>query len=55
MPDHPVRLILLDLTGGRTLAIAIQDVGSPGRARFQALTAEVMPVVESFEFHAPPP
>jgi hypothetical protein len=55
VPGQPVRLILLDLTGGRTLAIAIQDVGTPGPAHFQALVAEVMPVVESFEVHPPAP
>ena len=55
VPHHPIRLILLDLTGGRTLAIAIQDLASPGPDLFQALMEQAMPVVESFEFHGRTP
>jgi hypothetical protein len=54
-PDRPIRLILLDLSGGRVLAIAISDIGPAQPSQFEAHMAEVMPVVESFEFHPPTP
>jgi hypothetical protein len=54
-PDHPVRLILLDLTEGRTLAIAIFEVEPSQPSVFEAHVAEVMPIIESFEFHPPTP
>jgi hypothetical protein len=54
-PDHPVRLILLDLGDGRTMAVAISDIGPAQPSQFEAHMAEVMPVVESFEFHPPTP
>jgi hypothetical protein len=53
--DHPVRLILLDLTGGRTLAIAIFEPEPSQPSVFEAHAAEVMPIIESFEFAAPTP
>ncbi len=54
-PDHPIRLILLDLGDGRTMAIGISDIGPAQPALFDAHMAEVMPVVESFEFRPPTP
>ena len=54
-PDHPVRLILLDLTQGRTMAIVIFEVEPSEPSVFQAHAAEVMPVVESFEFRTSTP
>jgi hypothetical protein len=54
-PDHPLRLILLDLTGGRAIAIALFVVGAAQPALFEEQVAAAMPVVESFEFHAPAP
>ena len=49
--DHPVRVILLDITEGRTLAITIFSDEPTQPSAFGALVADVMPVVESFEFH----
>jgi hypothetical protein len=54
-PDRPLRLILLDLTGGRTMAIAIFEIEPTERSMFEAHVAEVMPIIESFEFHPPTP
>lgn len=54
-PDHPLRLILLDLGGGRTMSIAIQHVGPPQSSPFDEQLAEVMPIIEGFEFQRPPP
>jgi len=54
-PGHPVRLILLDLTGDRTLAIAIFEVEPSQPSVFQAHVAEAMPIIESFDFHPPTP
>jgi hypothetical protein len=53
--DHPVRLILLDLTHGRTMAVAIFEIEPSQPSVFEAHVAEVMPIVESFEFHPPTP
>ena len=53
--DHPVRLILLDLTHGRTVAITIFDPEPSTSAQFDEKVAAAMPVVESFEFSAPSP
>jgi hypothetical protein len=50
-PDRPVRLILLDLTGGRTMAVAIFDIGTSQPSLFNEHVAEVMPIVESLQFH----
>jgi hypothetical protein len=53
--NSPVRLILVDLTGGRTMAVAIFG-GVPSQpAEFEGQASEAMPVVESFEFHPPAP
>ena len=52
-PNRPMRLMLLDLTGGRTLAVAIFEIDPSERSVFEAHAAEVMPIVESFEFHPP--
>jgi hypothetical protein len=54
-PDHPARLILLDITQGRTMAIVIFDLEPTQPAQFEAHVAEVMPIIESFEFHPPTP
>jgi hypothetical protein len=54
-PDQPVRLILLDLTGGRTMAVVIHTFGPSQPGQFRALVAEAMPIVESIEFRAPVP
>jgi hypothetical protein len=53
--DSPVRLILLDLTGGRTMAVAIYGGGPAQPAKLEEQVADAMPVIESFEFHAPTP
>ncbi len=53
--DSPVRLILLDLTGGRTMAIAVFSGGPSQPSEFEAQAGEAMPVIESFEFHQPVP
>ncbi len=54
-PDHPLRLILLDLTDGRTLAIAIVGFDPSQASSFEAQVAEAMPIIESLEFHQPKP
>ncbi len=43
-----MRLILLDIGGGNTVAIAVDDTASP--SRFDALLTQAMPIIESFEF-----
>lgn len=53
--DRPMRIILLDLMDGRTMAVIISDGGPTLPSVFQAHVTEAMPVVESFEFHAPAP
>lgn len=45
------RLILLDVPDGQTLAIIIGDASVP--SRFDDLVNRAMPIVTSFEFHAP--
>jgi hypothetical protein len=52
---NPLRLILLDLTNGRTMSIAIFGVEPSQSSQFEAQVAEAMPVIESFEFHPPVP
>ena len=54
-PDSPFRLILLDLTGGRTLAIAIFSGGPLEASSLDEHVADAMPIIESFEFHPPRP
>ena len=49
-PDHPLRLILLDLADGRTMAVAIFDVGPIQPSPFEEQVASVMPIIESFQF-----
>jgi hypothetical protein len=51
-PDHPVRLILLDLAQGRTMAIAIYDVEATQPSQFEAHVAEAMPIVESLDLRS---
>ena len=54
-PDRPFRLILLDLTGGRTLAIAVFSGGPLEASELDEHAAEAMPIIESLEFHPPTP
>ncbi len=54
-PDSPFRLILLDLTGGRTLAIAVFSGGPLEASELDEHAAEAMPIIESLEFHPPTP
>ncbi len=54
MPDHPLRLILLDLTGGRTMAVAIVDIGPGKLLPFEEEVAAAMPIIESFQFPTAP-
>jgi len=49
------RLILLDLTGGRTMAVAVFDAGPSQPSQLDEQVAGAMPVIESFEFHPPTP
>lgn len=48
--DHPLRLIVLGVADGRTMAIAIFDVGPAQPSAFQVDVAAVMPIIESFKF-----
>jgi hypothetical protein len=54
-PGHPVRLILLDLTEGRTLAVVVFNLEPSQPKAFEELLTDVMPIVESFQFHASTP
>jgi hypothetical protein len=53
--DHPLRLILLDLGGERTMAIVVFGPEPSQPSAFEKQVAEVMPIIESFEFRAPMP
>jgi len=53
--DSAIRLILLDLTNGRTLSIAIFKPDASSASPFEEQVAVAMPVIESFEFRAPAP
>jgi hypothetical protein len=54
-PDGSFRLILLDLTGGRTMAVAVFDAGPSQLSQLDEQVAGAMPIIESFEFHPPTP
>jgi hypothetical protein len=54
-PNHPVRLYLLDLADGRTLAVVVFSPEAVDPSRFDDLMAQVAPIVESFEFRASTP
>jgi hypothetical protein len=54
-PDGPVRLVVLDLTGGRTMAIAVFAGGPVEPSQLNAEAGEAMRVIESFQFHPPIP
>jgi hypothetical protein len=54
-PDYPVRVILMDLSEDRTLAIVIRDVGPVQRSRFEAHVAAAMPIINSFQFDSRSP
>jgi hypothetical protein len=43
-----MRLFLLDLPDGRTMLI---DIESPDSASFDALVADAMSVIQTFQFH----
>lgn len=51
--DQPLRLILVDLGSGRTLAIAL-SFAAPD-APFDEQVAAMMPMIENFEFHPEAP
>jgi hypothetical protein len=50
-----MRLILLDLGSERTIAVVIFNLEPSQPIQFQKQVAEVMPIIESFEFHPPTP
>ena len=54
-PGAPVRLILVDVADGRTMAIAIACGPSSGTSSFDEQVAAAMPVIESMELHPPAP
>jgi hypothetical protein len=54
-PGMPLRLILLDLSDGRTMAAGIFTFDPSAAPLFDDLAAAAMPVIESFEFHPPAP
>ena len=54
-PDHPMRLILLDLGSERTVAIVAFALEPTTDAEFNEQVATAMPVIESFEFHRTSP
>ena len=53
--DHPLRLILLDLGGERTMAIVVFSPEPSQPSAFEDQAADAMPIIESFEFRAPTP
>jgi hypothetical protein len=52
--DSPVRVILLDLTGGRTIAIAVFVGGPAEPTQLVTEAADAMQVIQTFEFHPRP-
>jgi hypothetical protein len=52
-PNDSFRLILLDLTGGRTMAVAVFDAGPSLPSQLEEQVAGAMPIIASFEFHPP--
>ena len=54
-PDRPLRLILVDLGQGQTMAVALFEIETTQPAEFAARVAEAMPIVESFEFRSAAP
>lgn len=54
-PNDAFRLILLDLTDRRTMSIAIFNAETSQASPLEEQVAAVMPVIESFRFHAPTP
>jgi hypothetical protein len=54
VPDHPLRLILVGLTGGRTLAVAIYGAGPAQPLPLVKQLEAAMPIIESFQFPAIP-
>jgi hypothetical protein len=53
--NHPVRLILLDLADGRTIALSIFGLEPSQQSEFEERMAQVMPIIESFKFQPPTP
>jgi hypothetical protein len=54
-PNAPVRLILVDVGAGRTMAIFVACAEPSTLAFFDAQVATAMPVIESLELHPPTP
>jgi len=54
-PNAPVRLILVDVGDGRTMAIVVACAEPSTLAFFDAQVATAMPVIESLELHPPTP
>ena len=54
-PDHPLRVLLLDTSAGRSLAIVVFDIEPSTAAEFEELVAQAMPIIESFEFQPATP
>jgi hypothetical protein len=50
-----VRVILLDLSGGRTVAIAIFQGGPSGATSLDPMAADAMPIIDTFELTRPTP
>ena len=51
VPGERQRLIFVDIGGGATVMVAVDDNTSP--ARFDELVAAAMPIIATFEFPAP--
>ena len=54
LPEQPLRLILLDLTAGRTVAVAMFRIGPATPSSFEEDVAAAMPIIESLQFPAAP-
>ena len=55
LTDAPIRLILVDVGGGRTIAIVVACAAPSQPSLFDEQVAAAMPVIESMELHAPTP
>jgi hypothetical protein len=54
-PNAPVRLILVDVGGGRTFAIVVTFAEPSTLPFLDEQVAAAMPVIESIELHPPTP
>jgi len=52
-PDAPVRLILVDIGDGRTMAVAVFGIKPTDSSSFQDQAAAAMPIIDSFELTRP--